>query len=398
VKGIKILGLAAVAALALTAFSGVASAAGGAFVAGSYPATVTGAATGEQGKLTTARGQTFCTSPTIAANLAQAGETLSATGEYAQPTCGFNTSLKLNGCEFIFHAPVEGTSGSFDIGGSKCTGITGTQAGTGIVIPPQTGLAATFENEGSGTGAKVKVQAQVAGNLKYELTSGEFKGSYSNGSYTTAWSLTGKAGGVATGVSTQAAPGFSVTGAGGGSQFHSELYPATIGGEQVEGKVGEKTYSKVELFIPEMGSVRCNTFTLAGSSLLEDTSELQLAPTMASCSITGVPKTVTQSPGCSFNFTLTGGLPYVGSLFLCETKVALNATCTVTFVGQTRPGMEYVNTGAGTKAAVEAKAGLTGLEYVVSKGAGTCPGGVPNGTYTNGKFTGVMKLSVAKVG
>ena len=107
--------------------------------------------------------------------------------------------MNANGCEFTLHAPSEGVNGSFDIGGAKCTAMTAQQAGTPISIPAQTGLAATFENEGSGTGAKIKVKAQAA--IKYEVV-GDGKG-IRTGTYLTTWSLQGNQGGSPVGIRVQ---------------------------------------------------------------------------------------------------------------------------------------------------------------------------------------------------
>jgi hypothetical protein len=397
VKIIKALSLTALTVLALTAFSGVASASSPSFfVAGSYPATLKGEVIGK-GELTLYFPSACNETPAIAASLEKPSEALTPS------SAGLCNTSNLSGCELTFHPPAEGINGSFDIGGSKCTGISVSQLGLKEKILPQSGLAATFENEGTGAGAKVKVHAQVTG-LKYEVLEGGAKGTYSNGSYTNTWTLSGEHAGSATGVSIHPFPGFSVLGGGSEpAEFHSELYPASIGGEQITGKIGETTYKKLTL-TTAAGNLKCETATFsvpAGfpNGMLEDSSELLLAPTYSSCTLAGtVPATVTPVAGCSYDFSLTGGTPYVGNLHTCSTEItSIGSKCKITMANQTQSGMEYADVGSGGSATVEAKANLSGLEYQVANGK-ECPNSPAEGSYTDGKYKGVISLKVAKVG
>ncbi|HEY5815443.1 MAG TPA: hypothetical protein VIS95_03785 [Solirubrobacterales bacterium] len=393
-KSIKALGLAVFTALALIAFPGAASASPGFFVADDYPAALTGEATGETGKLNLLF-STGCISPKLTGTLGKASETFA-------PSSSFCAAVKMNGCGLIFHPPVEGVNGSFDIGGAGCTGIEVSQSGLKQRILPQTGLAATFENEGSGASATVKIHAQATG-IKYEVLEGGAKGSYSNGTYTTTWSLKGENGGSPTGVHVVPYPGFSVIG--GGEQyaeFHSDLYPAAIGGEQVAGEIGGKKIQKIEL-TTAAGIVKCNTATfstepLFPNGLVADASELVVSPEYSGCVIAGaIPATVTHAAGCSYTLGLTGGAPYVGSLFLCQGTITLpGLACTITVSGQTRSGMEYVNLGSGSGATVEAKANLSGVDHQIANGK-SCPNQPADGSYNTGKYKGVVSLKVTKV-
>lgn len=395
-NNIKLLGLAAFTALALTALAGVASASSpGFFVAGSYPATLKGEATGARGELSTNVGTSLCTSPVLTGTLNKAGETLTPSAEYKE--CNFNP--KMNGCEFTFHPPSSGINGSFDIGGSKCKGISGTQLSP-ILILPQSGLAATFQNEGSGTSATVKVQAQATG-LKYEVTEGKSKGTYSNGTYQTTWSLRGEAAGKSTGVSVVSYPGLSIVGEGEGRKFHSDLYPATIGGEQVKGTVGGISVEKIE-FTTAVGSMRCNTMAFSSPSFLfpegqpEDTGELSLSPTYGACSLVGgVPVSVTPETNCVDDLNVSG--VFAGSLGVCEIKIQVTGSqCAITVPAQIRSGLEFANVGTGSSAQVEAKVNAGGFTYQVISGK-NCPNKPAEGVHSDGKYKGVILLEVAKV-
>ena len=395
-KKFRAMGQALFVVLVLAAVPSVASASSGVFTAGKYPAILTGEATGEQGKLETALGTSLCTSPTLTATLSKPSEASSTAVTY-KGSC--SASLNANGCEFTFHPPTEGINGTFDIGGSKCSGITGAVPSK-IKILPQSGLAATFENVGAGSSATVKITAKAVG-LKYEVLEGAYKGSYSNGSYTTAWSVRGESAGAATGVSVAPYPGFSVIGGGSAAEFHSDLYPATISGQQTKGVIGGTTIETIRVKTVA-GNLTCSTATFSSSSwapegLIGDTAELLMAPTASGCKLGGQAVTVTPKAGCNYNFVLTGSAPYAGSLFLCQTEIASSTGCTVTLSSQTRSGVEYANLGAGSSKTVEAKANLSAVEYQVAGGS-KCPNEPANGSYNTGKYEGVISLGVAKVG
>lgn len=394
-KVLKAFGLAVLTALALTAFSGAASASPSFFVADDYPAALTGEATGETGKMNLYY-STGCVSPKLTGTLSKASETLS-------PSSGFCNLVKMNGCGLVFHPPVEGVNGTFDIAGPECTGIEVSQFGVKQKIFPKSGLAATFENEGSGSSAKVKIHAQATG-LTYEILEGAPKGTYSNGTYTTTWSLKGESAGSSTGVRIAPFPGFSVIGGGSEyAEFHSDLYPASIGGEQVAGEVGGKKVKGIELTTAS-GTVRCTTATFNTEPLfpngqLEDTSDLILSPAYSGCVLAGwVPVTVSPSAGCGYNFMLTDGAPYFGNLFVCQATITSSSLgeCEITVSSQTRSGMDYANVGSGSNKTVTATANLSGLDYQVANGS-ECPNAPADGSHSDGKFKGVVSLKIAKV-
>lgn len=378
-KGIKALGLIAMTALALTVCSGVASAAApGYFTAGSYPASISASASG--GQLTTAFGATPCGTKTAPAlgSMSAPTDTLSGT---AEKFCAGNiyVDLNMNGCEFILHPPSEGTQGTVDIGGAKCTGITGYQiVGGTMTIPPQKGLAASFANEGSGTGAKVKVSVAAEG-LKYENS---LYGSYSNGKYTNTWVLSAEASGAATGLSVKPGPGLSYK----PGLFETINASVTVGGT-TEGEI-----EGVEFFRSEAktgaGVVRCPTTYTAPMALYAW--PLEATPTFGKCTITGVAATAAPKAGCVYSYST--------NIHLCETEFTAGS-CKITIPAQTVGEVTFANVGTGANAHVEAKtkrSGTPGLQYSVS-GSG-CPKEKAPGSYSDGSYVDVVQLAVAKVG
>jgi hypothetical protein len=386
VKGIKTLGLAVFTALALTAFSGVASAAPGYFVAGSYPASINGYSYPSEiggSHLFTKAGETGCyNTNNFTGTVSKPTDTLNGAATYFC-SGSIYANLVMNGCEFILHPPSEGINGTIDIGGSKCSGITGYQIASTLLIPAQTGLAATFENEGTGTSAKVRVKLETA-SLKYEITEGANKGSYSNGNYTAFWKVSGENAGKATGVSVHAAPGLSIK----SGEIQSELYPVTIGGEQTSGLIKGVEYPKVELRTGA-GVIKCKVATFSSANPFEKaTSHTELSPTLGSCTVAGVAATLTSEAGCKYDFQAAG------KLGICGMEAVVGA-CKITVSSQLF-AVETANHGAGANGYIEFKPDVSGVSYQVA-GSG-CPTEKAPGSYSDGKYTGVIKLGVIKVG
>jgi hypothetical protein len=384
VKTIKYMMLGAIVVAAL-AFAPAAMAAPGYFTAESYPATVTGVATGAQGVLTTSYGTSKCNSPELSSSLTHPSETLSSQMWYSK--CTISASAK---CSLVLHPPTEGTVGSIDITGTECVGIEASQT-TEIRVPPQTGLKASFENQGSGSGATVKVSLEAT-SLKYEAKTISGWTTYTNGSYTTSWVLSGKSGGVATGMAVLPYPGLSIADLGSGPEFHSPIYPVTIAGELTSDLEASTVVGKVKC--------KAGSFTTSGwapEGLIADTSELVMTPSFSKCTLAGLSATVTPKGGCWDTFSVTGSAPYTGSLFICQTEVAVaGSPCVVTLTNQTRSGMGYANVGSGSTSSVQATANLSGVSYQVANGA-TCPNEAASGSYSTGTLKGGVSLKISKV-
>jgi hypothetical protein len=385
-------------ALSLLALPGFASASSGIFTAGSYPATITAEASGETPTLITHFGPAKCPSPALAGSLSGPKETLTALATSSSESCSF----AIPKCTLAFH-PVSGsTNGTFDIEG--CSSFQATiSTGCNVLIGAKKGLPATFENQGSGTSATIKVKANLTGLENSSTNCTPIGTVFNDASYAPTWVIRGESGGKSTGVSVKEFPGLSVIGSGSYSEFHSDFYPATISGGQVKGTVEGKELAKLEL-VTVAGSVKCNTATFSTPSAypngqVEDSRELFLSPTYKECLLAGVqPVTITPA-NCAapLNLALTGGPAYVGSLFMCSTEIVNSElNCKITISSQTHSGMEYANVGSGSSSTVQAKANLSGIEYQVAGGS-HCPGAPADGSYNSGKYKGVMSLKVAKV-
>lgn len=383
-KSIKYMILGAVAVAAMM-FAPAAMAQPSFFTADSYPATVSGEATGAQGVLTTSYGVSKCSSPALSGSLSQAGETLTTSMQYGK--CTLWAGAK---CTLVLHPPAEGTVGSIDIAGTECKGIEGSQT-TEINIPPQTGLKASFVNQGSGSGATIKVSLETTA-LKYEAKLSSGWTTFTNGSYTTSWVLSGESGGVATGIAVSPYPGLSIADLGSGPEFHSPIHPVTIGGELTSDLEAQTVTGKLKC--------KAGSFTSAGwapGGLVADTSELVMTPSFSKCSVSGLAATVTSKAGCWDVFSVTGSAPYSGSLYVCQTEIAIDGSkCVLTVSGQTRSGVGYANVGSGSTSTVQATANLSGVEYQVANGS-YCPNEPASGSYATGTLKGGVSLQITKV-
>lgn len=400
VKGIKILGLAALAVLALNAFAGIASASGpGYFQSYNLPTTINGTASGIKGTLSVGIAES-CTSPSLTGTLTKATDSLATSASYPNGSCG--GFLNMNGCEYIFHPPGEGTEGTFDIGGAECKGITGSGFGE-FRIPAQNGLGASFQNMGSGSTATISVEAHATG-LKYELKSeGKYGEIHSNGEYHTTWSLSGEHAGARAWIGVEPNPGLRVQEGSGAVKFHTAVFPVTVSATQISTTIEHTLYSRSTLQT-SAGGLKCGNVMgaplFSGSTTGELMSELQLTPLFPECYLGGLPATVATSvPGCRDTFGLVNaGPPFLGSLTLCEMKITKTGSkCVITVSGQTKNGMEYLNAGSGASSTVTAKANLSGIAYAVENGK-ECPTSTADGPYTNGTYIGGAQISVSKIG
>lgn len=159
---LKVLGLAVVAALALTAV--VASGAQAAeFHSETTPTNLTGTSTGNHvfnaaGAKITCKNATFTGQQT---GLVTSEVTVGAT----YSNCSFlffNVNVNMHGCEYKFHS-----NNSVDVVGGSCTGITYEGAGCKVVVPAQSGLSTVgFATAGSGSSRTINVSPNVTG-IKY---------------------------------------------------------------------------------------------------------------------------------------------------------------------------------------------------------------------------------------
>lgn len=397
-KSVKTWILGGLMLVVLTAFPGTASASPDVFTADQYPATLSGVQGGYFSgytNISTEVGTYKCEAPPLSVEVPHAAEQITAPASNAG-CFSFGSTLLANSCEFTFH-PGESSKGTVDIGGAKCGGLSLGYLGCTIKIFPVSGLPATYKNLGTGSSARVEVEVQEAA-IKEEMTTGCSQHKTYTGSWKGSWVLTSKKEGTAVGLHTHAFPGLSINAF---NEFHSEIYPVMVNGEQTEGKVGEKTYSKLE-FATVGGSVKCSTATFATylgffpEGYLYDAEFLAETPTLEGCTLAGLGATVTPEAGCFFEFGSAG--PFTANLGLCGLEVKSSVTpCKLVFSPQARTGLEYANVGSGSSSKVEMKADVSGLTYQVIEGP-KCSGKPASGTYNDGKFRGVASFKVTKVG
>jgi hypothetical protein len=196
---LKMLGLAVVAALALTAV--VASAAQAAsFHSEAETTSLTGTQTGNHvfnaaGAKITCKNATFTGTQTgTVANDVTVGA--------SYKNCSFlffNVNVNMNGCEYTFHS-----NNTVDVVGAACKGITYEGAGCKVVVGAQSGLSTVgFATAGAGSSRTINVSPNVTG-IKYtssglcpengtNLTNGKYESGPTN--------VVGKSGGVQVGIS-----------------------------------------------------------------------------------------------------------------------------------------------------------------------------------------------------
>jgi len=188
VKRIRKLGLAALAALALTAMVGVSSASASGFVASKYPATIEGGATSNT-FISVASSTFSCSGFSEKLGLAEAisgpVDTLYHSGKNgpctAEGPIASKSTIEPNGCGAILQTGAETAAGKFaatvDIGpypgASKCGPVRINGSYCDVLIPEQKGIAATLVNQGNGEAAD-SVVAGVSGAFIKVLLEGCF--------------------------------------------------------------------------------------------------------------------------------------------------------------------------------------------------------------------------------
>lgn len=184
----------------------------------------------------------------------------------SDPSCT-GLIFKMNGCKPTFNSPPGGTSnqGTIDIGPAGCAPITAKNAlNCEWTIPAQSGLSATYENQGSGTGRTISVDLSTS-KLKFNIVKNAgcgAVGSYSDGVLQTEFTLQGTAaGGSPVGIRVAELPvGFYLTGEKSEDpakqpRFEAEEYPTDLVGQ----------ISKTHSFLLKEGgaSVNCETGSLS---------------------------------------------------------------------------------------------------------------------------------------
>lgn len=328
------------AALVLTSLAAVpaAASASGGFVAGQYPAAVKGTAGTISLNFPTGGYSEFCHGPNFEALLEGPSRSVlpAATGNGSE--CGGGGSLKMNGCTFEFHR----ATNTADIGPAGCGPIEApTLEHCGYIrLYPRTGLAATFENSGSGSSAAVK--ATVNGEkLKYEVTEGAGckHGTFEDGSLSASWELRayqavtktppytfGEEVGIST-VSEAPRIGIFMDSKG----LDASQFPVSVTAAATEGEAFTLIHG-YNRSGTEKWSLRCSSAAVDGGSLNGPSAQQSLA-SFSGCSVSAVgPSAKVTMNSCSYKLSTNVEIA-------CTTpgdsiKVEAGSGCTITIPAQ----------------------------------------------------------------
>lgn len=393
-KRIKNLGLAVVTATALSAVLGVAGASASQFLAEKYPASVT---TSETSHTLNFHSISAKCSPAPEAELKSFSKTVEATAKDSTCEMFGNPAMKMNGCKFIYHPGLETSSGvfagTFEIGPANCGSISISQAGAicgPITIPAQTGLAATFENVGTGSTRSVKISAQATG-LKHTQGSsgGCTAGTFSDGKWTGSWKLQASNGGKQVGMYVGTNP-ISISGT--PPQLNAGSFPLSLTGEQSGG------YHTLGF---AAGTAECTTAKLSAEVPSSAWNPFPVSAEYGGCNVFGLAGGSVSMNGCNYAFSITShavGQTYNGHADInCPAGKAIEVVstsggkvrCTVTIPTQVTDsgGLSYTNQAFST---IYLSLSVKGIDYHQQKGEGL--GACATGDYTNGTYSGSSVL------
>ncbi|HEU4393452.1 MAG TPA: hypothetical protein VFR04_07450 [Solirubrobacterales bacterium] len=393
-KRIRNVGLAVLAALALTAAVGATGASASGFVADQFPAAITSSSS-ETHAVTLHGLTTNCNAPSLSAT--QEGSTKALEPKLSNTTCtyvGSELVMKMNGCIFVYRpgAKVSSTlfEGSFDI---VCPAGTTIQIESSpgpcqATIPAQTGLKATYENLGSGSTATVRINAQAIG-LKHTQTGGWAcpPGTFSDGKWEGNWTLQASYSGKQTGLRVSDRSPINVQYFSGTPHLMGSGEPLLVGGEQ-------NASGKHALGF-QYGSTSCTSANFS-ASVPNQATQWSMQAEYGGCTFSGVIGSVKMN-GCSYATKFIAA-PEAGGLYAGHTdiscpagkaiEVVAGSKCTVTIPTQTTDaeGLTFKNE-AGT---IALGLNVKGIDY--HQEAGTGAGKCTTGDYTNGTYTGSSTL------
>lgn len=392
---IKCMGLVVVLALAVGASIGAASASASYFTGGEYPVTLKAPPTLSQ-QITTEGGVSYqCQNYTLEGFLKAPSESLEADSgpsglKCASPPTDPEATLSMNGCKLILHPGSELASGYFsgsaEIGPAKCGPMVLKGNRCTRKFAAQTGLSATFTDEGSG--AKGTVGIVVSGSLAYtsEGQLSQCGAATGSASYGAAWQMSGYNGfGEAVGAAVVKNPpiGLYMAGKEGSEpRFEAEKYPAKVSGNQ-------NTAAKYTLGLSEgIRPLSCESASLQGT-LSAAATQLGLVPEGQNCSLTILgnqdPATI-QANSCQYSLNaLNVGPPYAGSLGVAcskegdgiEIKAYASAQkqaegvvlCAYTIAPQSAlKGVSLENIVSGISRGIGVSFGVSGIAYTKTQG------------------------------
>lgn len=397
--------LAAMAALTLTAVGGAGSASASAdFAADAYPVTLTGV--GSQPAYFDFSGGGFtCNESTLAGSLASQSNAAIATPTSTGCTSfGSTVVFATNGCQLSLDPQAETASGTFsgniEIGPWGCGPMTvSLPFACKVSIGAQSGIKATFQNEGSGTKAAVSVKVSTS-TLKYTQSGACGSGTFSNGGWTGDWKLTGTSGGSSVGiraVDVDLASGLYMAGKASENpaeqpRLEAEDYPADVAGSQ---NAGDQL-----VFSANTGTASCEKVAFS-ASLVSQTTALPLSAQSSGCVAFGLYNVPITMNSCKYEFNvLNAGPPYTGTMDVACSKpgdvIEIKAPgCKVTIGAQEGlGGVTFSNSGTtGSDRRVVVDLDVKGIKYTEVAPLFPICASPKGGTFQNGALSGSLTLA-----
>lgn len=329
-----------------------------------------------------------CSNPALSnGQISEASEAVTLTP--ANTSCSFywQTPLEMNGCKFKFDA-----NGVFTIGPAGCGPIVLNTSECRVEIGAQSSFGLSYEN------IEPKSESQVAATLAaeglaYSVTEGSVckKGTYSDGSLSTSWSLKASSGGLST-VGTPEPPaevgGVYLSSFG----FASEFFPVSIEGSEPDDEV----FAMGEGLVASCG-LSSSVATLASSS-----KSLSVSAEYSDCEVAGLPAEINAN-SCVYDYTiedinsLTGGVSVSCAKEgdAIEIPIFLDSEhqeeiCTVSFPDQSGgSGVDFATVGTGNGRGVAIDNDVDGTEMVAS--GALCPW---EGVSNEGSFRSHTELNI----
>jgi len=189
-RALKVLGIAAVAALAMSVVASAAQATE--FTASEYPSSFHGSNTSGEEVFSTEAGDVKCDSE-FSGEAKEASSSVTAHAEYSEcEAFGFvNATVDTEGCDYVFNLPAEGTTATVDVACGEGESIKITAASCAAEVGAQEDLEHVGFANGTGeTEDEVEVTA-TATEIAYTVTKDGFlcpfsgTGTKEDGSYTT---------------------------------------------------------------------------------------------------------------------------------------------------------------------------------------------------------------------
>lgn len=391
----RILGIAAVMALALTALAGASLASANEFKGGVDPEKLSGTLLGADHVLLLNEETFKCTGVTFTSEM----KNKSATSLLASPEISNCSHLpytgvkwQMNGCQFYFYAGKYNAIGGVDIFNcskpmtaiyGSCVTEIGDQMGT-------EGLSSIeYKNVGSGSTRTVTVVAKVKGIIFTRSGAGCLgpKGTFSNGTYTGEWSVKGTSeGGSQAAFEIESTPEPPPPPPPPPTTFAVEEAPATIS--------GVNTGTEVPYFRTIGGNTAvCKSFTLSGSLGSLTAEALTLTPVYKTCTVAGeaVPDGFVSAGGCSYAIHVNGTLDIVGATCATNPITVTRAGCVASIGPQSgKTTVKYTTAGSGKSRSVSIPSYST-IEGVTYTSSG--PSCSQQGTFNTGRLVLDAKLT-----